>query len=95
MITDMFSVWEGAALRYDWLAYPKFTPPEKFTPFVLDNNGLYYNAAVETGASAMEMVALAARNNVLALLHYFHAPVPGSQEHHEESVVPPHDTADL
>jgi len=86
-ISEIFSKWDGVATRYDWQAYPIFTPPEKFSSFVLDRNGLYYNSAVETGASAMEMAALAARNNVLALLHYLHEPVPG-EKHHEPVVEP-------
>lgn len=47
-----------------WLAYPTFSPPEKFTPFVLDK-GLFYVNAIETGASAVEMLAIAAKNAAL------------------------------
>ena len=44
-----------------WLAYPHYTPPEKFLPFVLDE-GVFYVNAIEWVASAMEMSALSGRN---------------------------------
>jgi hypothetical protein len=47
-----------------WMAYPQFSPPEQYSPFVLAP-GLYYNNAIENFASAMEMSAIAARNSAL------------------------------
>ena len=44
-----------------WLAYPHYTPPEKFLPFLLDE-GIFYVNAIERAASAMEMSALSGRN---------------------------------
>jgi prenylcysteine oxidase / farnesylcysteine lyase len=48
----------------DWFAYPKFAPPEEFAPFRLAE-GIFYNNALENAASAMEMSAVAAKNNAL------------------------------
>lgn len=57
---------------HDWLAYPKFDPPEKFSPFVLAP-GLFYNNALENAASAMEMSAVAAANNALLASNYLNS----------------------
>ena len=46
----------------DWYAYPRYTAPQTFRPFVLDPNGVFYLNAVEQVASAMEMSAISARN---------------------------------
>ena len=53
-----------------WLAYPHFTPPEKFWSFVLDD-GIFYVNAIEHSASAMEMSAVSAKNAAL-LAHQYH-----------------------
>ena len=53
-----------------WLAYPKFTPPETFHPFMLDE-GVFYVNAIEWAASAMEMSAVGAKNSVLLAHHYY------------------------
>ena len=58
---------EGKPERLDWAAYPKYNPPEKLTPFRLAP-ALYYANAIETGASAMEMSAIAGRNAALGIL---------------------------
>jgi prenylcysteine oxidase/farnesylcysteine lyase len=52
-----------------WQAYPHYTPPEKFLPFVLDE-GVFYVNAIEWSASAMEMSALSARNAALLTGRY-------------------------
>lgn len=52
-----------------WLAYPHYTPPEKFLPFVLDE-GVFYVNAIERAASAMEMSAIGGRNAALLVSHY-------------------------
>ncbi|WIA35625.1 hypothetical protein OEZ86_004041 [Tetradesmus obliquus] len=49
-----------------WKAYPRFKPPEVFAPFSL-SPGLCYNNALENGASAMEVSAVAAMNCALLL----------------------------
>lgn len=40
--------------RAPWMAYPLFSPPERFAPFVL-SEGLIYQNAMENAASAMEV----------------------------------------
>eukprot|EP01083_Nonionella_stella_P179208 635607_1 len=50
-----------------WKAYPRFAPPEEFLPFVLDEAGLFYLNTIENAASAMEMVAVAAKNVALLI----------------------------
>ena len=52
-----------------WLAYPHYTPPEKFLPFQLDD-GVFHVNAVERAASAMEMVSIGGRN-VALLAHQY------------------------
>jgi prenylcysteine oxidase/farnesylcysteine lyase len=45
-------------------AYPAFDPPEDYAPFKLAN-GLYYTAALENAASAMEIAAIEGRMTAL------------------------------
>lgn len=47
-----------------WMAYPKFQPPERFTPFIVDDvqKAFFYTATLESAGSAMEMCAVAAAN---------------------------------
>ena len=65
----LFTHVEGHAKRIEWLAYPHYTPPEKFTPFKLDN-GVFYVNAIERAASAMEMGAIGGRNAALLATQY-------------------------
>ena len=67
LLGQIFSQIEGKPERLDWAAYPKYNPPEKLTPFRLAP-ALYYANAIETGASAMEMSAIAGRNAALGIL---------------------------
>lgn len=53
----------------DWLAYPHYTPPEKFSPFRLDD-GVFYVNAIERVASAMELGAIGGRNAALLAAKY-------------------------
>ncbi|KAL9979252.1 hypothetical protein ACROYT_G016887 [Oculina patagonica] len=53
-----------------WLAYPHYTPPEKFWSFVLDD-GVFYVNAIEHSASAMEMSAVSAKNAALLAHQYY------------------------
>lgn len=61
-----------------WLAYPHYTPPEKFWSFVLDD-GVFYINAIERSASAMEMSAISAKNAALLAHQYFTARASNSQ----------------
>ena len=47
----------------------RFHPPESFSSFELAE-GLYYNNAIETAASAMEMSLIAAKNNAMLAADY-------------------------
>ena len=49
-------------IRIDWGAYPHYKAPERFAPFVLDGQHLYYVNAFENAASTMETSAVAAEN---------------------------------
>jgi prenylcysteine oxidase/farnesylcysteine lyase len=54
--------------RLDWAAYPRYTAPEKFAPFLLDGKHLYYVNAFENAASTIETGAVAAENVARLLL---------------------------
>lgn len=54
---------------HDWYAYPMLSPPEAFAPFQLAR-GIYYNNAIESAASAMEMSAIAAKNSALLVAQH-------------------------
>ena len=62
-----------------WLAYPHYTPPEKYLPFVLDE-GVFYVNAIEWAASAMEMSSLSAKNAALLTARYLNKTKPSSGE---------------
>jgi prenylcysteine oxidase/farnesylcysteine lyase len=51
---------------YPWKAYPRFSPPEEFSDFVMDE-GLVYVNSIESAASAMEVGAIGGRNAALLL----------------------------
>lgn len=53
----------------DWMAYPKYAPPDEFPPFILDD-GVFYINGVEKAASAMEMSAIGAKNVALLAREY-------------------------
>ncbi|XP_066933721.1 prenylcysteine oxidase 1-like [Clytia hemisphaerica] len=53
----------------DWLAYPHYSPPERFLPFELDE-GVFYVNAIERAASGMEMSAIGGRNAALLAVNY-------------------------
>ena len=59
----------GPVTVVDWLAYPHYSPPEKFSPFKLDD-GVFYVNAIERVASAMEMGAIGGRNAALLTARY-------------------------
>ena len=68
-LNKLFGKWTRLA-EYPWLAYPVFSPPEKFAPFVLVD-GLLYNNAWENAASAMEMSAISARNSAQLIYEHY------------------------
>uniref|UniRef100_A0A8D0GUP9 Prenylcysteine oxidase 1 n=1 Tax=Sphenodon punctatus TaxID=8508 RepID=A0A8D0GUP9_SPHPU len=51
-----------------WLAYPRYSPPEKCPPLILHDR-IYYLNSIEWAASAMEMSAIAAKNAALLSYH--------------------------
>jgi len=48
----------------DWYAYPQYSAPQSFQPFVLDKAGVFYVNAIEQVVSSMEMSLIGARNVV-------------------------------
>ncbi|XP_075714623.1 prenylcysteine oxidase 1 [Rhinoderma darwinii] len=62
----LFELYHAVIVK-KWLAYPKYSPPEKLPPVVL-HRGIYYVNSIEWAASAMEMSAISAKN--VALLSY-------------------------
>lgn len=67
-----------------WLAYPHYTPPEKFWSFVLDD-GVFYINAIEHSASAMEMSAVSAKNAALLAHKYY---TGGSSPQAQDNAIP-------
>ncbi|KAJ4950840.1 hypothetical protein NE237_027672 [Protea cynaroides] len=61
LLDQIFSA-RKETIRIDWGAYPHFTAPEVFAPFVLDGLHLYYVNAFENAASTIETGAVAAEN---------------------------------
>ena len=53
----------------DWMAYPKYLPPEQYPSFVLDD-GMFYINGIEKAASAMEMSAIGGKNVALLARDY-------------------------
>jgi prenylcysteine oxidase/farnesylcysteine lyase len=66
-----------------WQAYPQFSPPEQYSPFLLAP-GLYYNNAIENFASAMEMSAIAARNSALLAAQHLAAQQQQQQQQQQQ-----------
>lgn len=58
-------------IRIDWGAYPHYSAPEVFAPFILDGRHLYYVNAFENAASTMETSAVAAENLARLILSRF------------------------
>ncbi|NXC47246.1 PCYOX oxidase, partial [Penelope pileata] len=66
----LFSSYDSVKVK-KWLAYPRYSPPDKFPPIILHDN-MYYLNGVEWAASAMEMASVAAKNAVLLAYHRWH-----------------------
>ena len=64
LLSSIFGKGFNVLRKKSWLAYPKFSPPEKFTPFHLAP-GLCNVNTIENAASAMEMSAIGAKNCAL------------------------------
>lgn len=65
-LRQLFESYHAVKLR-KWLAYPRYSPPEKLPPIKL-HRAIYYLNSIEWAASAMEMSAVSAKN--VALLSY-------------------------
>ncbi|XP_066495505.1 prenylcysteine oxidase 1-like [Tiliqua scincoides] len=63
----LFSSYDSV-LEKKWLAYPRYSPPEKSPPIILHDR-MYYLNGIEWTASAMEMSVIAAKNAVLLAHH--------------------------
>lgn len=61
LLDKIFSVREET-MKVNWGAYPHYHAPEKYAPFILDDNHLYYVNAFENAASTIETSAVAAEN---------------------------------
>lgn len=64
-------------------AYPIFDPPEDFAPFTL-GDGLFYAAALENAASALEMAAIEGR--MTALLAAKHLSAAAEKQRSQQEV---------
>lgn len=74
LLDSIFSV-RQETIRIDWGAYPHYTAPEVFAPFILDDRHLYYVNAFENAASTMETSAVAAENIARLILSRFFSKV--------------------
>ncbi|EYU20569.1 hypothetical protein ABFS82_08G083700 [Erythranthe guttata] len=61
LLDDIFSS-RVETIKINWGAYPHYEAPERYAPFILDNNHLYYVNAFENAASSMETSAVSAEN---------------------------------
>ncbi|XP_008227553.1 PREDICTED: farnesylcysteine lyase [Prunus mume] len=74
-LDSIFSV-RTETIRINWAAYPHYTAPEVFAPFILDGQHLYYVNAFENAASTMETSATAAENVARLILSRFFTSEP-------------------
>ncbi|XP_009319215.1 PREDICTED: prenylcysteine oxidase 1 [Pygoscelis adeliae] len=63
----LFSSYDSVKAK-SWLAYPRYSPPEKCPPVILHDK-IYYLNGIERAASAVEMSAIAAKNAALLAYH--------------------------
>lgn len=77
LLDQIFSV-RKETIRINWGAYPHYTAPEVFAPFMLDAQHLYYVNAFENAASTMETSAVAAENIARLILSRFYNQVASS-----------------
>ncbi|KAI3451645.1 hypothetical protein Pfo_008310 [Paulownia fortunei] len=74
LLDDIFSV-RVETIKINWGAYPHYQAPERYAPFILDGNHLYYVNAFENAASTMETSAVAAENIARLILSRLSAQV--------------------
>jgi prenylcysteine oxidase/farnesylcysteine lyase len=67
-LLDLLFSTRRSTIRIDWAAYPHYTAPEKFSPYILDEKHLYYINSFENAASAIEAAAVSAQNVARLLL---------------------------
>ncbi|KAM5577854.1 farnesylcysteine lyase [Rosa sericea] len=79
LLDSIFSL-RMETIRINWAAYPHYTAPEVFAPFILDGQHLYYVNAFENAASTMETSAVAAENVARLILSKYFSGVPASLE---------------
>lgn len=70
LLDDMFRL-RKETVRVSWSAYPHYSAPEVFAPFILDGQHMYYVNTFENAASAIEMSAVAAENVARLILSRF------------------------
>ncbi|XP_050372449.1 farnesylcysteine lyase [Argentina anserina] len=79
LLDSVFSA-RKETIRINWAAYPHYTAPEAFAPFILDGQHLYYVNAFESAASTMETSAVAAENVARLILSRYLSDVPVSMK---------------
>ena len=84
-----------ATERIDWAAYPHYSAPEAFAPFILDGMHLYYINAFESAASTMETSAIAAENIARLVLSRISEEFPSTSEGIRVSPSPSYPHLDL
>uniref|UniRef100_A0A5B7BD05 Putative Farnesylcysteine lyase n=1 Tax=Davidia involucrata TaxID=16924 RepID=A0A5B7BD05_DAVIN len=77
LLDHIFSV-RRETVRINWGAYPHYSAPERFAPFMLDCLHLYYVNAFENAASTMETSVVAAENIARLILLRFSGQVHSS-----------------
>ena len=67
-IDKLFVSYDKSTIHHiPWMAYPKFSPPEQYAPFRLDDK-LYYSNAWENSVSCMECELIGSKNIALLVL---------------------------
>ncbi|CAI9533573.1 unnamed protein product [Staurois parvus] len=67
---QLFESYDAVKVR-NWLAYPRYSPPEKIPPIEL-HRSIYYVDGIEWAASAIEMCVIAAKNVALLSHHQWY-----------------------
>lgn len=72
-LLDLIFSTHRSTIRIDWPAYPHYSAPERFSPYVLDGKHLYYINTFESAASAIETAAVSAQNVARLVLSHLSA----------------------
>lgn len=67
-------------VRIDWPAYPHYSAPEAFAPYILDGLHLYYINSFESAASTMETSAVSAENIARLILSRISEDAPATAD---------------